>query len=179
MHLPDLDDEQCRRIATIASSYARLTGRPLVEAASAAAPAGSSVASASASAQQSAGARQSSREIVAALWNGPLAIVAHGTESDPVFFFGNRMALELFEMDFAAFTRLPSRYSAEPLLREERALLLDRVTRNGIITDYAGVRISATGRRFGIENAAVWNLTDATGATIGQAAAFAEWRSVG
>ena len=72
--------------------------------------------------------------------------VQHGTEPDPVFFYGNRLALELFGMDFAAFTRLPSRFSAEPLLREERALLLERVTRDGFIDDYSGIRIAACGR---------------------------------
>lgn len=162
--LPDLTAEHLRRIAAIAASYQRLTGRALVDGA---ASAGEGAAG------PSAGTRDA--EIAAALWAAPLAIVAHGTEADPVFFFGNRVALRLFEMDFAAFTRLPSRFSAEPLLREERSRLLERVTRDGIILDYAGVRVSSTGRRFRIENAAVWNLADGTGEAAGQAAAFAEW----
>lgn len=110
-----------------------------------------------------------------ALWEAPCAIVAHGMEDDPIFFYGNRMALALFEMDFAAFTRLPSRYSAEPLLREERERLLQRVTRDGYINDYAGVRISASGRRFRIEQATVWNLAAADGKRYGQAATFEHW----
>lgn len=109
------------------------------------------------------------------LWNAPRAVVAHGTQADPIFFYGNRLALELFEMDFAAFTALPSRYSAEPLAREERAALLERVTRDGYIDDYAGIRISSSGRRFRIENATVWNLIDADGVYRGQAATFSEW----
>ncbi len=87
-------------------------------------------------------------------------IVAHGSQADPVFFYGNQLALSCFELDFAAFTRLPSRYSAEPLLREERDALLARVHERGFIDDYAGVRVSATGRRFRIEQATVWNLFD-------------------
>lgn len=150
--LSAFSDEQRRHIGDIAASYHRLTGRSLVP--------------------------DREGDAVAALWAAPFAIVAHGTESDPVFFFGNRVALELFEMDFATFTRLPSRFSAEPLLRDERARLLDRVTRHGIIDDYAGVRISATGRRFRIRDASVWNLTDETGAPSGQAAAFANWEHV-
>ena len=63
-----------------------------------------------------------------AMWNAPRAIVAHGTEDDPVFFYGNRLALQLFKMSFDEFTRLPSRFSAEPLAREERSKLLQRVT---------------------------------------------------
>lgn len=152
VELPAFNDAQRRHIADIAASYLRLTGRALVA--------------------------DAQGDAVEALWAAPFAIVAHGTEADPVFFFGNRVALELFEMDFATFTRLPSRFSAEPLLREERARLLDRVTRHGIIDDYAGVRISASGRRFHIRDASVWNLTDAAGAPSGQAAAFARWEHV-
>ncbi len=114
-------------------------------------------------------------DIVGALWSAPFAIVAHGTEADPVFFFGNETALGLFEMDYPAFTRLPSRLSAEPLLREERARLLERVASDGIIEDYAGIRISASGRRFEIRDASVWNLIEPDGSPAGQAAAFSTW----
>lgn len=107
-----------------------------------------------------------------ALWNAPLAVVAHGTEADPVFFYGNQLALQQFEMDFAAFTRLPSRLSAEPLAREERARLLARVTEFGFVDDYSGMRISGRNKRFMITNATVWNLLDADGVYCGQAAAF-------
>jgi hypothetical protein len=92
-----------------------------------------------------------------------------------VFFFGNRVALELFEMDFAAFIALPSRLSAEPLLRNERKRLLARVAADGIISDYSGVRVSSTGRRFRIERATVWNLIDSQGVRHGQAALFDRW----
>jgi len=148
MALPDLDDDQRHRIAAIAESYRRFAGRPLVS---------------------------GGGDAVASLWAAPFAIVAHGVEADPVFFFGNRMALSLFEMDFAAFTTLPSRFSAEPMLREDRARLLDRVSRCGLVDDYAGVRISASGRRFRIDKACVWNLADGHGNAIGQAAAFSDW----
>jgi hypothetical protein len=110
------------------------------------------------------------------LWHAPAVIVAHGTEADPVFFYGNRQALRVFDMDFVAFTRLPSRLSAEQLLREERERLLQRVSRDGFIDDYAGVRISATGNRFRIEKAVVWNLLDAAGTYHGQAATFSQWQ---
>lgn len=135
-----------RRIALIAESYQRLLGRPLVAA---------------------------EGDVVKTLWEASAAIVAHGTQTDPIFFFGNHAALTAFECDVAAFTAMPSRYSAEVLLREERQALLDRVTRDGFIDDYAGVRISATGRRFRIDGAVVWNLIDAAGLRHGQAAAFA------
>lgn len=111
-----------------------------------------------------------------ALWNAPRAIVAHGTEDDPVFFYGNRLALELFEMDFATFAKLPSRYSAEPLERDTRARLLEQVARQGYVDDYSGVRISDKGKRFMIDAATVWNLIDEAGKHRGQAATFSDWR---
>jgi hypothetical protein len=107
-----------------------------------------------------------------AIWNAPRAIVAHGTEADPVFFYGNRLALQLFEMTFDEFTRLPSRLSAEPLAREERALLLDRVTRQGYVDGYSGLRIAKSGKRFMIADGTVWNLVDGYGRRHGQAAVF-------
>jgi len=110
-----------------------------------------------------------------ALWTAPRVVVAHGTEADPIFFFGNRAALDRFDVTLEDFTAMPSRLSAEPLLREERQTLLDRVTRDGFIDDYSGIRISATGRRFRIEQATVWNLIDEQGAVHGQAATFDRW----
>lgn len=112
-------------------------------------------------------------DVVHALWTAPLAIVAHGVEEDPVFFYGNRLALRCFEMTFDRFVAMPSRLSAEPLLREARGRLLAQVRSQGWIGDYAGVRIAASGRRFRIEGATVWNLVDARGVLHGQAAAFA------
>jgi len=134
------------RIAAVVAGHAALTGRPLVD------PAG---------------------DIVAAVWHAPLVILAHGVESDPRFFLGNRLALRAFETTLADLRRMPSRLSAEPGLRDERARLLARVTAQGFIDDYAGIRISARGRRFPIARATVWNVHDAAGNRVGQAAAFA------
>ncbi len=144
---PIIDAALRRKLVLIAESFQRLTGRSLLDDVS---PQG--------------------------FWNAPCVIVAHGTEADPVFFYGNRMALDVFEMDFPHFIQLPSRFSAEPLAREERARLLERVSRAGYIDDYAGVRISATGKRFHIEQAVVWNLIDAKGVLHGQAATFDRWQ---
>jgi hypothetical protein len=89
-----------------------------------------------------------------------------------LFFFANRAGLAAFEIGIDEFLRMPSRLSAEPLLREERQRLLDRVSAQGFIADYAGVRISALGRRFPIARATVWNVSDDEGKSIGQAATF-------
>jgi hypothetical protein len=136
------------RIALIADSYRRLTGKSLIP---------------------------ENGDEHSMLWSLPQVVLAHGAEEDPLFFFGNRAALALFELAPEDLIKMPSRLSAEPLLREERARLLARVDKHGFIDDYTGIRISSTGRRFRIRNATVWNLTDETGMMQGQAATFSEW----
>ena len=107
--------------------------------------------------------------------NAPFALVSHNTEIDPVFNFGNKTALKLFEIDWDGFTRLHSRESAEPVNRQERERLLKRVSENGFIDDYRGIRISFTGKRFEIRDATVWNVVDDEGVYSGQAAFFDKW----
>ncbi len=116
-----------------------------------------------------------SREFARTLFEAPFAVVSHGTEEDPVFSYANRTALKLFAMDWDEFVRTPSRYSAEPLNRDERKRLLDQVSRRGYIDHYRGIRISKQGRRFFIVNAVVWNLYDQQNVYRGQAACFGEW----
>ena len=114
-----------------------------------------------------------------ALWSLPSVVVAHGTESDPLFFYGNRAALDLFELSASSFVGMPSRLSAEPGDRATRAKLMEQVTRDNFVRGYSGVRVSASGKRFMIEDAVVWNLIDGDGALRGQAAVFARWTPLG
>jgi hypothetical protein len=109
------------------------------------------------------------------LFAAPFVVVAHGTEADPILNYGNQQALTLWEMDVATLVGTPSRQTAEPVHRDERARLLARTTRDGYVDDYRGIRISRTGRRFYIERAIVWNLIDEQGNYAGQAATFAGW----
>ena len=114
-------------------------------------------------------------ELCAAFWNADAVIASHGIEDDPVLSYGNRKALELWEADWPAFTSMPSRLTAEPIRREERADMLARVTANGFIDDYAGVRISTKGTRFKIHRATVWTIRDESGTRRGQAVFFSDW----
>ncbi|SFI68712.1 MEKHLA domain-containing protein [Planctomicrobium piriforme] len=109
------------------------------------------------------------------LFESPFVIVSHGTQPDPVLNYGNQTALMLWEMDLPTLTSTPSRYTAEPLHRDERARLLERTTRDGYVDDYSGIRISSTGKRFRIAQAIVWNLVDDAGEYRGQAATFSSW----
>ena len=115
------------------------------------------------------------RELARRLFEAPFVLVAHGTETDPVLNYGNATALALWEMEWSEFIRTPSRYTAEAPNREERARLLAEVTRNGFIADYAGVRVTRSGRRFRIGQATVWNLLGDDGGHAGQAATFSRW----
>lgn len=137
------------RLRLIVESYQRLTGKALIHNAPSAA----------------AGLR-------VALWEAPRAIVAHGTEADPIFFYGNRLALELFEMSADEFARLPSRLSAEPLAQEARVKLLEKVSQQGYVDGYSGMRIAKSGRRFMIADTTVWDMLDESGEYHGQAAVF-------
>ncbi len=111
-----------------------------------------------------------SREIYFA----PFAVMSHGTETDPVFNYANQCALDLFEITWENFIKLPSRYSAEADSQDERERILQQVAKNGYADDYTGVRISNKGRRFQIKNATVWNLID-QGHCHGQAALIRNW----
>jgi hypothetical protein len=111
----------------------------------------------------------------AAMFDAPFVIVSHGTQADPILNYGNRAALSLWEMDWATLVQTPSRLTAEPVHRDERAQLLERTTRDGYVDDYRGIRVSSTGKRFQIEQAIVWNLIGPAGEYLGQAATFSQW----
>ena len=110
------------------------------------------------------------------VYHSAFVLLSHDSAADPLFTYANLKAQELFDTPWSQFVTLPSRYSAEPLLREARQTLLERVSRQGYIDDYQGVRISGTGRRFRVRNATVWNLLDEDGRVCGQAATFGQWQ---
>jgi hypothetical protein len=139
-------------VRLLLDSFARLLGRELVSRAGTA-------------------AEQAER-----LWQAPFVVVSHGTEADPVLNYGNARTLALWEMTWQELTQTPSRLTAEPVHRDERARLLARTREHGFVDDYSGVRVSKTGRRFRIERAIVWNLADAAGEHRGQAATFDCWK---
>jgi hypothetical protein len=117
------------------------------------------------------------RETARHLFEAPFVLLSHNADADPILTYGNRMAMDLFELNWDRLTRMPSRLTAEALDREQRARLLAEVANKGYIDHYSGVRVSSSGRRFLIEGAIVWNLIDEQGLYRGQAATFASWRS--
>lgn len=114
----------------------------------------------------------SPRESAQCLYFAPFALLSHDNTPDPLFTYANLAAQAWFEMAWDEIVGLPSRLSAEPLVREARARLLEKVAAHGFVDNYQGVRIAKSGRRFRIEHTTIWNLADSAGSLIGQAAMF-------
>ena len=110
------------------------------------------------------------------LFNSAFVVVSHGVEDDPILNYGNQVALNLWAMDWHKFIQTPSRLTAEPVNREDRARMLEQAKVQGYISDYRGVRISSTGKRFLVDQAIVWNIHKPDGNAIGQGATFATWK---
>ncbi len=110
-----------------------------------------------------------------ALFTAPIVVVSHGTQDDPILNYGSQLALTLWEMTWEQLVQTPSRLTAEPVNRSEREWMLERARTQGYIDNYQGIRISSSGRRFLIEQAIVWNVTDSAGHRRGQAATFSRW----
>jgi hypothetical protein len=110
-----------------------------------------------------------------ALFQSPFAVISHGVEDDPLLNYGNRVALELWELTWEQLVKTPSRLTAESTNRAEREWMLEQAKARGYLDTYQGVRIASTGRRFLVENALIWNVVDAEGQRVGQAATFAQW----
>jgi hypothetical protein len=147
-----------RQLARMLASYARWTGRDLL-------------ADLGVGRVHGDGGRIA--DIVAQL---PSVVVAHGPGPDPLFVYANRCALELWELEWEAFMRLPSRQSAQPEHVEERSRWLATAAAQGYVTGCHGERVSSSGRRFVIEEVTIWNVIDESGSPSGQAAAYRTWR---
>jgi PAS domain-containing protein len=119
-------------------------------------------------------------QAVEALFLAPFAVLSTLGEfgTDHAFNYANQTALELFEYRWTELMGKPSSASAEPVHRDERRRFLDEVGQHGFIENYSGIRISQHGHRFRIERATVFNLLDAQGTYVGQAATFADWQPV-
>ena len=152
-------DEICNRAAVkdwsrlLGQSFAAQTGNPLIQAAPLTAP-----------------------DYAHRLFHSPLPLVSHGAEADPIFCYANAAALALWGMGWEAFTRLPSRLSAEedPDIQTDRSRFLREAAERGWVSEYSGIRKAADGRRFRISRTVLWTLYDDTGTRRGQAALIGE-----
>lgn len=107
-----------------------------------------------------------------ALFDAPLAVLAHDTRPDPLCIYANDAALTAFELSPADAPAFATSRTVEPTAREERRGALSRAEDVGLLSGYSGVRVSTTGRRFRIRDGQIWTLLDDDGRRVGQAAAF-------
>lgn len=108
----------------------------------------------------------------------PFVVLAHSTEDDPTFIYANQAAQACFGYSLEEFLALPSRLSAEAPEQAARQALLEKISRDGFMTGYSGVRVAKSGKRFIIEDGIVWELVDRAGTRHGQAATFLSWRDL-
>lgn len=148
------NDFLAAHLKLLTDSHELLTGRPLIS------------------------LQSSQKDIAEAIFNADFVVLSSGTEPDPLFNYANRTALTLFELDWNSLIALPARESAETALQSTRAKLMRQVIETGFIEGYSGIRISASGRRFMIEGATIWNVVAEDGTYHGQAATFSQWRDV-
>lgn len=116
------------------------------------------------------------QQLAAALFHAPFVLLSHGTEADPILNYGNQQALDLWQLSWQELTQMPSRYTAEPMERQDRSRLLNQAAQQGYINHYQGVRISKTGQRFRVQDVQIWDVLDQQGAKHGQAAQFSQWQ---
>jgi hypothetical protein len=102
-------------------------------------------------------------------------VLAHDGGTDPRLMYANAVALRLWARTWGEMIGLPSRLTAEPAERGERAAALDRARRLEALTGYGGIRVDSAGGRFRIAGARLWTLRDARGNERGQAASFSDW----
>jgi MEKHLA domain len=110
------------------------------------------------------------------LFCAPFVVVSHDTQADPQLNYGNQTALDLWELDWQGFIGNRSKDTAEPVNQAMRQQMLAQVQSQDFIQNYQGVRISSSGKRFHINQATIWNLTDDQGKPCGQAATFGIWQ---
>lgn len=115
-----------------------------------------------------------------ALFAAECVVLAHDNndptgDPGPSLIYANRAALRLWRRRWAELVGMPSRLTAEPAARHERAQALLRAQSQRAITGYGGIRIDSHGRRFRIDGARVFSLRNEAGEPCGQAACFSRW----
>ncbi|NES22023.1 MAG: MEKHLA domain-containing protein [Symploca sp. SIO3E6] len=108
------------------------------------------------------------------LFNAPLVVVSHGTQSNPILNYGTQKALDMWELSWQKFTQTPSRDTAESIEQAERDRLLAETTKQGFC-EFSVIRITSTGKRFKINQGVVWNLIDEQQVYQGQAAVYSDF----
>lgn len=90
--------------------------------------------------------------------NERFGILSHGLQEDPIYNYGNRASLELFEQTLEVLCQTPSRYSTVPSLMDDRGRLIEQIEQVGHGTIPNAVRTSAKGKLFVMQTIWVWSV---------------------
>ena len=142
-------------IARLVESFARVTGKNLIEAAG-----------------------LDPRALGRSAYFGDFALLSHRGGAEAVLNYGNAFSLRLWECDWDTFTSTPSAATAPAEVSGARDLLMQKVGRENFVSGYCGERISRTGRRFVIKDVTVWRLLDEAENSFGMAAFFRQVRNL-
>ena len=102
-------------------------------------------------------------------------VLAHGIEADPQLSYANASALLLWQTTWNELIGLPSRLTAPASERGDRESALTQALAIKAISGYSGIRISRREKRFMINNARVWSISDNREQVLGLAASFSDW----
>lgn len=149
--VPD-DPRWIERATVILDSHRRLLGRDLVE--------------------RSGDPADDARRLFAL----PQGVLAHDAAAKPLLDWANRAAAAAFDAAPEELLGRPSADTAPTDATAGRRQLFDTLARLGFVTGYSGTRISATGRRFVIDDVTVLALEDAAGNPAGHAAVIGKTR---
>jgi hypothetical protein len=147
------NDYQAAFIARVVESFARVTGKSLVEE-----------------------ARLTPGALGRSAYFAEFALLCHRGDAQVILNYGNAFSLALWECDWDTFVSTPSGETAPDEAAGARDLLMQQVSRDSFVAGYSGPRVSRTGRRFLIQDVTVWRLIDATGDSFGVGAYFRQYR---
>lgn len=102
-------------------------------------------------------------------------LLAHDGGADPIFTYANQVAQRCFESSWSTLVGSYSRLSASQERQADRNGLLAKVRKDGVARGYRGLRRSASGQQFWIEDVTMWTIRDRQGTNQGQAALFPRW----
>lgn len=112
-----------------------------------------------------------------ALMTSSSVILCHDGNPDPRFIFANNAAAALWRTGVDDLVGMPSRLSAPPQMRAERAQALVKAAMDGALLGYSGERVAADGSRFMIIDATLWSV-DLPEGGFGQAVRFDTWHAL-
>jgi PAS domain S-box-containing protein len=115
----------------------------------------------------------------AAAYALPAVLVSHRQSADPCFVYANQTAQALWGYAWHEFIGLPSRLSAPPAERAERALALNKNLTDGCTLLRNLRRVTRDGREFIAAEVLLWTVRDDTGIAVGQAATYERGEFIG